>query len=185
MKRRFGEVLAQVSPFEIPLIERRLVVEGIPIDDVLKLCNLHVELFREYLTGRELSGVPKGHPVDLFIRENGWILKQSEVLGLYSSVLAEARDAEEGLKRLQELLSVASGLRASLRGHYRKIQMLAFPYLERRGIAAVPRVLWSREDQIIVKLRRFFEEAEKLRESASVERIRRLRELGVEIAREV
>jgi len=32
--------------------------------------------------------------------------------------------------------------------------MLLFPYLERRGRIAVPRVLWGREDQVIVKLRR-------------------------------
>jgi len=31
--------------------------------------------------------------------------------------------------------------------------MLIFPYLERRGITAVPRVLWGREDQAMVKLR--------------------------------
>ncbi|MEM2812565.1 MAG: PAS domain-containing protein, partial [Candidatus Bathyarchaeia archaeon] len=30
---------------------------------------------------------------------------------------------------------------------------LIFPYLEKRGITAVPRVLWNKEDQVIIKLR--------------------------------
>ena len=31
--------------------------------------------------------------------------------------------------------------------------MFIFPYLERKGITGVPRVLWGREDQAMVKLR--------------------------------
>ncbi|MEM4003386.1 MAG: DUF438 domain-containing protein [Ignisphaera sp.] len=184
LKKRFGEVIAQISPFEIPLIEQQIVAEGIPIDDILKLCDLHVALFREYLAGRELSGVPRGHPVDLFMKENEWVLKQAEALGLYSSMLLRVHSSEEAVGYLQGLLATAERLRV-LRSHYRKIQMLVFPYLERRGIIAVPRVLWGREDQIVVKLRRFFEEARRVQGSRSIEDIRRLGELGVDIARDV
>ncbi|MEM1526801.1 MAG: DUF438 domain-containing protein, partial [Ignisphaera sp.] len=85
LKKKFGDVIAQISPFEIPLIEQHLVVEGVSVEEILRLCDLHVELFRDYLAGKELSNVPKGHPVDLFVKENEWILKQSEALGFYSS----------------------------------------------------------------------------------------------------
>ena len=53
---------------------------------------------------------------------------------------------------MEAISDVVADLRRS-RLHYRKIQMLIFPYLERRGITAVPRVLWGREDQAMVKLR--------------------------------
>ncbi|MEL9940957.1 MAG: DUF438 domain-containing protein [Ignisphaera sp.] len=184
LKKRFGDILKQISPFEIPLIEQQLVGEGISINDILKLCDLHVELFREYLASRELSDVPKGHPVDLLMRENEWILKQAEALGLQSSILLRARDADEALRQLSILMDLASNLRA-LRSHYRKVQMLIFPYLERRGIIAVPRVLWGREDQIIVKLRKLFDLATKARNSRSLEDVRAVGELGMEIAREI
>lgn len=184
LKKRFGEVVAQIPPFEIPLIEQQIVAEGIPIDDILKLCDLHVALFREYLVGRELLNVPKGHPVDLFMRENELVLRQSEALGLYSSLLSRAQNAEEALGHLRGLLNIAGQLRA-LRSHYRKIQMLVFPYLERRGIIVVPRVLWGREDQIMVKLRRFFEEVRRVQESRNLDDIRKLGELGVDIARDI
>ncbi|MCX8205556.1 MAG: PAS domain-containing protein, partial [Candidatus Nezhaarchaeota archaeon] len=45
--------------------------------------------------------------------------------------------------------------------HYRKIQRLVFPYLERRGVTAVPRVLWGREDQAVLKLRELSSLAER------------------------
>ena len=151
LKREFGEVLAKVSPIEIPMIEQQLVREGVPIQEILRMCDLHVALFRDYLVGRELKGVPEGHPLDLLLRENELILKWAEQLGVVANALANAGDAEVP-PLLQQLKALLSNLRA-VRTHYRKVQMLLFPYLERRGVVAVPRVLWGREDQAILRLR--------------------------------
>jgi len=151
LKKEFGEVLAKVNPAEIPVIEQQLVKEGVPIQEILKMCDIHVALFRDYLVGRELKGVPESHPLDLLLRENELILKWAEQLGVIANALANASN-EETAPLLQQLRALLSNLRA-VRTHYRKIQMLLFPYLERRGIVAVPRVLWGREDQAILKLR--------------------------------
>jgi DUF438 domain-containing protein len=151
LKREFGEVLAKVNPAEIPLIEQQLVKEGFPIQEILRMCDLHVALFRDYLVGRELKGVPEGHPLDLLLRENELILKWAEQLGVVANALANAGD-EEMPPLLQQLKALLSNLRA-VRTHYRKVQMLLFPYLERRGIVAVPRVFWGREDQALLRLR--------------------------------
>lgn len=158
LKREFGEVLASINPAEIPLIEQQLVREGVPIQEILRMCDLHVALFRDYLVSRELRGVPEGHPLDLLLRENELILRQAEQLGVVANALAKAGDEEVG-PLLQQLRALLSKLRA-VRVHYRKLQMLLFPYLERRGIAAVPRVLWGREDQAITKLRALLKRVE-------------------------
>ena len=158
LKREFGEVLAKVSPIEIPLIEQQLVREGVPIQEILRMCDLHVALFRDYLVGRELKGMPEGHPLDLLLRENELILKWAEQLGVVANALANASDAEVP-PLLQQLKALLSNLRA-VRTHYRKVQMLLFPYLERRGIVAVPRVLWGREDQAILRLRALLKRVE-------------------------
>lgn len=151
LSREFSEVLRHVTPFEIVLIEQQLVREGFRVNDILKLCDLHVQLFREYLASRELSGVPEGHPLDLLLRENELIFKWGEVLGVYASALSRTT-SDDFVKVLDQLAEVVESLR-NIRLHYRKIQMLIFPYLERRGIIAVPRVLWGREDQVILKVR--------------------------------
>ena len=158
LKKEFGEVLAKVNPAEIPIIEQQLVKEGVSIQELLKMCDIHVALFRDYLAGRELKSVPEGHPLDLLLRENELILKWAEQLGVIANALANASNGEAA-PLLQQLRALLSNLRA-VRTHYRKIQMLLFPYLERRGIVAVPRVLWGREDQAILKLRALLKKVE-------------------------
>ena len=154
LREEFAGLLSQVSPAEIPLLEQELVREGVPINEILRLCDLHVELFRRQLESQSLTGVPRGHPLDLLMRENEVILKEAEALGLYAAALR--RRSGEAESMLEQLRRLAGDLKR-LRIHYRKIQMLIFPYLERRGLVAVPRVLWGREDQALSKIRRLAE----------------------------
>ncbi len=183
LKKKYGQILSRISPFEIPLIEQQLVNEGMPVSEILKLCDLHVELFREHLMGRSLSGVPEGHPLDLLVRENEHILRYAEVLSTYAGALLKAGDEEARRRILGNLRDILGELR-KIRTHYRKNQMLIFPYLERRGIVAVPRVLWGREDQVIVKLRELYtllEQAEREPEKYAA----RLAEEAVALSREI
>lgn len=152
LKERFKEVLKDVSPMEIPLIEQELVREGVPIQEIIKLCDLHVALFRDFLVSRELEDVPKGHPLNLLLMENEYLLKKAEALNIYALSLSRATSEDEKKALINNIRDLINDLR-KIRVHYRKIQMLIFPYLEKRGISAVPRVLWAREDEIIVKLR--------------------------------
>lgn len=184
IKKKFRELLAQVSPFEIPLIEQELVKEGIPIREILKLCDLHVELFREYLQSRELSGIPKGHPLDILLKENEYILKLGEALSLYANALARSKTTDEALNHIEGLKKTLSELKKT-RIHYRKIQMGLFPYLERRGIIAVPRVLWGREDQLLVKIRELHTYTTSREPRELVKEKNRLVEKALEVAREI
>ncbi|MEM1747762.1 MAG: DUF438 domain-containing protein [Sulfolobales archaeon] len=186
LKERFKQVLEMVSPFEIPLIEQELVKEGVPITDILKLCDLHVELFREFLQARELENVPIGHPVYFLIKENELLLKESEILEMLARVLSGSVERGEVVRYLSELAAVLRELRRKVRYHYRKIQMLLFPYLERRGIVAVPRVLWGREDQVVVKLRELEEAVDSLLNEQNVEgTVKDLARRAQELAREI
>jgi len=184
LKAKFKQVLSMISPLEIPFIEQQLVREGVKVEEILKLCDLHVALFREALEQVELRGVPRGHPIDLLVRENEWILKNAEALGLYAARLVNTSSFEEARILLENTLNLANALR-KIRLHYRKVQMLIFPYLERRGIVAVPRVLWGREDQVIVKLRSFFEKASRAIQENSLELAREAGKIASEIASEI
>lgn len=183
LKKEFGDILSQISPFEILLIEQQLVREGIKIDEILKLCDLHVELFKEYLMPRELEGIPRDHPLDLLMRENDWILKQADILSLYASAILRADSDEEAREAIAGLKRAALEL-AKIRLHYRKIQMLLFPYLERRGMVAVPRVMWGREDQVRVKLRGLLDAISKLETEFDKSRANEVAKSALEIARE-
>lgn len=183
LKEKYRDELSKISPFEIPFIEQELVNEGFKVSDILKLCDLHVELFREVLASRELKGIPRGHPLDLLIRENQEILKWGEALGLYASLLEKAESPED-IKRAIENIKILLGELRKIRVHYRKNQMLIFPYLEKRGIIAVPRVLWGLEDQVLVKIRelsRMIQEPEAVGEELREKLVSELRKLSAEI----
>jgi DUF438 domain-containing protein len=184
LREKFRDILSKISPFEIPIIEQELVGEGVPISEILKLCDLHVELFREVLMARELQGVPRGHPLDILLRENEWIAKQAEALGIFTQALARARSLEERHNYMVAIRALISELKKN-RLHYRKIQMAIFPYLERRGIIAVPRVMWSREDQVIVKLRKVATELEKISENLEDEDVLKISSELLELSREI
>ena len=46
IKRRFAELLDQVGATEISAIEQALIDEGLPIEEVQQLCDVHVRVFR-------------------------------------------------------------------------------------------------------------------------------------------
>ncbi|NAY89921.1 MAG: DUF438 domain-containing protein [Desulfurococcales archaeon] len=184
LKKEFREILTRVSPFEIAFIEQELVKEGISVSDILNLCDLHVELFRDFLATRELKNVPKGHPIDLLTRENEWILKQAEALGIYAqalTILKSPRDSVEYLNALQTYLRELKKIRI----HYRKLQMFVYPYLERRGIVAVPRVLWGREDQVIVKIREIENNLEKAVKDPTLDIVGKLAQELIVLSKEI
>ncbi len=170
LKEKYGDVLRRVSPFEIAVIEQQLIREGISPKEILKVCDLHVEVFREYLESEELRGVPENHPVALLMRENAEIVKLAEALSLYANAVKGAGSPEEKMNNYELVRNILAELKDKVRRHYRKNQMLLFPYFERRGIEAVPRVLWGKEDEVITGIRRLLQEKpaepEKLDEAA-------------------
>ena len=183
LKQKFRPVLKEISPFEIPLIEQELVKEGVPIREILKLCDLHVALFRETLMSRELQGVPEGHPLDLLMRENEKILKLAEALSMYATALLNISSTKGREDLVEGIRRAITNLYRSLRLHYRKNQMLLFPYLERRGIVAVPRVLWGREDQAITGMRQLYELVERREDEEEYYRL--VAQRALEVVKEI
>ncbi|KUK22276.1 MAG: Putative PAS/PAC sensor protein, partial [Thermotoga petrophila] len=88
LKKQFGELLSQIPPFEIPVIEQELIKSGeIDVRDIIKMCDLHVEFFRGAVSeaGREIEKLPNGHPLRTLYEENKQILKDAEALSLLAS----------------------------------------------------------------------------------------------------
>ena len=109
------------------------------------MCDLHVEIFRKSLEkGLNADEIPPGHPLHTLILENRNIMKDSEALSIY------ARSIENSLENIKMLLK---DLLLVGRTHYNREEMLIFPYLERRGITAVPTVLWTKHDEIRYKIK--------------------------------
>ena len=96
----------------------------------------------------ELRQMTPGHPLDTLLAENDRIAADAEKLGLLSQMLTQASSGEA----IKALKGLSFELR-NIRKHFARLQLLVFPYIERRGITAVPRVLWSKQDELLMKMR--------------------------------
>ncbi len=156
LKEEFRQVLSGISPLEIPLIEQELVKEGISAKDIAKMCDLHVELFREAVKGTdelEEKNLPDGHPLKTLYQENKEIMKDAEMLNLYARTLATTKDGRMREEILGVLEEIVNDLRKVGFTHYNREEMLTFPYIERRGLTAIATVLWTKHDEIRFMIR--------------------------------
>ncbi|HIH73207.1 MAG TPA: DUF438 domain-containing protein, partial [Thermococcaceae archaeon] len=160
LKEEFRAVLSNISPLEIPLIEQELVKEGISARDIAKMCDLHVELFREAVKGTEEleeKDLPEGHPLKTLYQENKEIMKDSEMLNLYARTLATTKDERMRKEILGVLEEIVDNLRMVGFTHYNREEMLIFPYIERRGLTAIATVLWTKHDEIRAMIKQLAE----------------------------
>ncbi|MDW8049404.1 MAG: DUF438 domain-containing protein [Nitrososphaerota archaeon] len=74
VKDRFMQFLESVSPLEIAKIEQEIVSEGISREDIQKLCDLHLEVFREQLEKQKLDAIPES-PIGILIEEHMMLQK--------------------------------------------------------------------------------------------------------------
>ncbi len=175
VKEEFKDVLRSISPLEIPLIEQDLVAEGISAREIARMCDIHVEIFRESVSGaeKEIFKFPQGHPLRNLYEENVNIVKDAEVLNLYSSSLRKT-DGKARKNTLKVIEGLTRGLKAVGYTHYNVEEMVIFPYLERRGLNAVPAVLWRKHDEIRAEMN-------KLLEHVAKEEYKKVEEIGQDL----
>ncbi|HOL85328.1 DUF438 domain-containing protein [Thermoclostridium caenicola] len=147
VKPRFEELIKGVSSSEIAEMEQALIMEGMPVTEVQRLCDVHASVFRGSIEDihREPEAVKAaGHPVQIFKQENREIEKLIE--GKLEPLLAKLRTADDRdaagrlLEGFRQLLEVGK--------HYARKENLLFPYLEKYGITAPPKVMWGVDDEI-------------------------------------
>lgn len=156
IKARFGELLDQVGPTEIADIEQSLINEGLPVEEIQKLCDIHVAVFKESLDKQKAAEVAQEQdeqdPLQGLQEENQrfTILVQEiqnlvEKIGKAESGSDLGTALEEWKTRHDELLKVDQ--------HYSKKENILFPYLERYGISGPPSVMWGIHDEIRAALK--------------------------------
>lgn len=131
---------------EVVEVEQELISEGLPEEEVLRLCDAHSSVLEGAIDHTGSMKTPPGHPVDVMINEN------REMRKITRSAEALIREAEENTAAdIQDLVMGLRGLYNSLFDvdkHYRRKEYLLFPYLENLGITGPPKVMWGKHDEI-------------------------------------
>lgn len=138
VKEQFKRVLRMITPTEISQIEGELVEEGMPREEIQRLCDVHLEVFREALE-REKTLAPAGHPIHILMVEHSLLLGFAEEL----RALCKEPAASDGARPGQLIAWFKDSA-----SHYLREENVLFPYLEKHGITQPPAIMWSEHDQI-------------------------------------
>lgn len=142
LTERFQELIKDVAPTEIAQMEQQLMAEGMSEEEIKKLCDVHVEVFRGALDKKVMPGMPAGHPVHTYMLEN----RQAEVI---LARIEHVEDLRADRKTLTELMDTLS----EIDRHFLRKENQLFPVLEAKGISGPSKVMWALHDDIRAMLR--------------------------------
>lgn len=138
--------LSSIPYGEVVEVEQELISEGLPAEEVLKLCDAHSAVLEGRVDLSAQKEIPEGHPVEVMLKENEALKEVSAQLSIELSGLKELKndDAEAAILRLRggfnQLMDVDK--------HYLRKEYLLFPFLEALGITGPPKVMWGKHDEI-------------------------------------
>jgi uncharacterized protein len=146
VKLRLMELMSKVPYGEVVEVEQELISEGLPEDEVLRLCDIHTEVLEGKIDLTGMKIVAPGHPVDTFKRENRElekvVAKIHELIDNVAMLLPQA-----GTESYINQLKAQFNALADADKHYRRKENLLFPFLERYGITGPPKVMWGKHDE--------------------------------------
>lgn len=148
VQAEFAATFGNVSAEEISQAEQALIEGGLPVEEVQRLCDVHAAVFRGSIEELHRPADPSrmpGHPAEVFKRENRALEK----------LMAEIRALMPELPAPQALHELRSKLKqlAQIDRHYKKKEHLFFPFMEKYGITAPPKVMWGVDDEIRAALK--------------------------------
>lgn len=146
VKETFKRVLGGIGPLEIAKIEQELIKEGMPRQEIQRLCDVHLAVFREQLEKQKLE-VPLGHPISILTEEHKILLQLSKKLNTIVNRIQEESHVGDVADEAKQLKHIAEEL-LDAEKHYLREENVLFPFLEKHGITEPPAVMWIEHNQI-------------------------------------
>ena len=151
VRQELMETLKQIPYGEVVEVEQELMQEGLPQEEVMKLCDIHGSVLEGNVDLSGAKAIPEGHPVDVFKKENEELRRVAGKAQGLLRAMAEVADSE-----FQQFLYGLEGVFNQLMDvekHYLRKEYLLFPYLERNEITGPPKVMWGKHDEIREQLK--------------------------------
>lgn len=155
VRKRLTELLKSIPYDEVVEVEQELISEGLPVEEVLRLCDIHTEVLDGHIDQSGAKDIPIGHPVDTFKKENRELEKVADELKTLFGNLDQTKPDE-----IKKWLIDVHGRFNSLMDvdkHYLRKEYLLFPFLEQHGIDGPPKVMWGKHDETRVLLKNAIE----------------------------
>ncbi|MGQ1891781.1 DUF438 domain-containing protein [Thermophagus sp. OGC60D27] len=139
------QTLKSIPYGEVVEVEQELIEEGLPVEEVLQLCDVHSEVLEGHVDLSAAKEIPPGHPVDTFIKENRELTKTcNQAREVFDQIRREGQTNFQ--KNLLSLKQIFNNL-MDVDKHYQRKEYLIFPFLEQKGITGPPKVMWGKHDE--------------------------------------
>jgi len=162
-KEEARDILKNISPSDLGLIEQEIIKEGITRKEMRKLCDIHLDVMKDNLANKELNLKP-GHPIHTFMEEHkeilGFVDKLKKVLKKSES-LGNFKDARKEI----EMLKFAAKHLVEAEKHHQREEEVLFPEMEKSGISEPPEIMREEHRDIKPKEKELYKlacECEKL-----------------------
>lgn len=146
VKERFRQVLEGITSEEIAKIENELVKEGMPREEIQKLCDVHLAVFKEQLEKQKME-IPIWHPVNILMEEHKIMQQLAEKLMAVTNKILKVTDASYVGDEIHHLEHMSRDFTDSEK-HYLREENVLFPILEKHGVTEPPAIMWIEHNQI-------------------------------------
>ena len=143
-RRAFEAAVGQAAPQEIAEMEQALIREGMPVQEIRRLCDVHVGVVCGSLDQQPAPVVPPGHPVHTYQAENRAL---EQAAARWTALCQSPTPPAAGE------LSAALAALAQVTVHYTRKENQLFPALERHGFTGPSTVMWAVHDDIRARLK--------------------------------
>ncbi|MFC2023741.1 DUF438 domain-containing protein [Chloroflexota bacterium] len=140
------QTLGTIPYGEVVEVEQELLDEGLPQEEVLKLCDVHSAVLEGNVDLSASRSIPEGHPVDVLNQENRALAAVIDATNAKLAALDKVDDADLQATAL-DLIGLFNQL-IDADKHYLRKEYLLFPYLEQAGVTGPPKVMWGKHDEI-------------------------------------
>ena len=145
IKKELKEAIKNLSADEIAKVEQELIDnKDINVDDIQSVCDVHLELFRDYIKQEEIN-VPEWHPIDILMKEHEFLLDKSDKLR--NLVKETIKDKDIDFNKLRKIGKTIDDI-SDAENYFIKEENVLFPYLEKYGIEQPPAIMWKEHDQL-------------------------------------
>ncbi|NHV46062.1 MAG: DUF438 domain-containing protein [Candidatus Verstraetearchaeota archaeon] len=146
IKENFQKFLENVSPLEIVKIEQELINEGISREEIQRLCDLHLAIFKEQLEKQKIE-ITLTSPIGILIEEHKMLQQITEKLIILNEKIQRAENIDLVIEELSQIKHILNEL-IDAEKHYLREENVLFPILEKHGITEPPAIMWMEHNQL-------------------------------------
>ena len=146
VKKEFKEVIKGLSQAEISQAEEQLIKEGMPVEEIHHMCDVHLSVLQETLV-EDMNIAPEGHPINILMQEHVILLENVNRLRDIYSEIKDKKGFSEIINKMVEIDNIVNLIKKS-ENHYLREENVLFAYAEKYGLTQPPKIMWMEHDRI-------------------------------------